>query len=158
MAAAGSGDRGQHRRRLPAVQQILQLLLQRGGPVTPAFEHAIPVLRIFDLPKAREFYEGFLGFAWDWEHRFEPDLPAFVQVSRGDLVLFLSEHHGDGTPGAKLILRMTGIAAFRGALIAQAYRHARPAIEDRPWGWRDMEVADPFGNRLVFSERMEACD
>lgn len=126
--------------------------------MTPAFERAIPVLRIFDLPKAREFYEGFLGFAWDWEHRFEPDLPAFVQVSRGDLVLFLSEHHGDGTPGAKLILRMTGIAAFHGALIAQAYRHARPAIEDRPWGWRDMEVADPFGNRLVFSERMEACD
>src|ERR1051326_6855789 len=27
MAAAGSGDRGQHRRRLPALQQIVQLLL-----------------------------------------------------------------------------------------------------------------------------------
>jgi hypothetical protein len=85
--------------------------------VSPAFEPAIPVLRIFDVPKARDFYEGFLGFAWDWEHRFEPGLPAFVQVSRG-----------------------------------------APGIEDRPWGWRDMEVADPFGNRLVFSERMEGCD
>ena len=30
MAAAGSRDRGQHRRRLPALQQELQLLLQRG--------------------------------------------------------------------------------------------------------------------------------
>jgi catechol 2,3-dioxygenase-like lactoylglutathione lyase family enzyme len=126
--------------------------------VTPAFEPAIPVLRIFDLPKARAFYEGFLGFGWDWEHRFEPGLPAFVQVSRGALVLFLSEHHGDGTPGTKLILRMSGLDAFHGALAGKAYRHARPGIEDRPWGWRDMEVADPFGNRLVFSERMEGHD
>lgn len=119
------------------------------------FERAIPVLRIFDVAKAREFYEGFLGFAWDWEHRFEPDLPVFAQVSRGGLTLFLSEHFGDGTPGTKLILRMTGLAGFREELIARAYRHARPGLRDQPWGWRDMEVADPFGNRLVFSERID---
>src|SRR5258708_34706818 len=33
MAAAGSGDRGQHRRGLPALQQILQLLLFRSRPL-----------------------------------------------------------------------------------------------------------------------------
>ena len=33
VAAAGSGYRGQHRRRLPALQQILQLLLFRARPV-----------------------------------------------------------------------------------------------------------------------------
>jgi catechol 2,3-dioxygenase-like lactoylglutathione lyase family enzyme len=126
--------------------------------VSPAFEPAIPVLRIFDVPKARDFYEGFLGFAWDWEHRFEPGLPAFVQVSRGALVLFLSGHHGDGTPGTKLILRMSGLEVFHETLARKAHSQARPGIEDRPWGWRDMEVADPFGNRLVFSERMEGCD
>jgi catechol 2,3-dioxygenase-like lactoylglutathione lyase family enzyme len=116
------------------------------------FERAIPVLRIFDVAKAREFYLEFLGMAWDWEHRFATDLPIFAQVSRGELVLFLSEHFGDGTPGTKLILRMRGLGAFRDELLAKAYRHARPAIEARPWGWRDMEIADPFGNRLVFSE------
>ncbi|MBY0337979.1 MAG: VOC family protein [Acetobacteraceae bacterium] len=115
----------------------------------------MPVLRIFDLAKAREFYEGFLGFSWDWEHRFEPDLPVFAQVSRGGLILFLSEHFGDGTPGTKLILRMSGLDAFRAELLGKAYRHARPGIAAQPWGWRDMEVADPFGNRLVFSEAME---
>ena len=32
----------------------------------------IPVLRSFDVPKAREFYLDYLGFGTDWEHRFEP--------------------------------------------------------------------------------------
>ena len=33
------------------------------------FAPAIPILRIFDEAKAREFYVGFLGFKIDWEHR-----------------------------------------------------------------------------------------
>jgi catechol 2,3-dioxygenase-like lactoylglutathione lyase family enzyme len=121
----------------------------------PEFERAIPVLRIFDLAKAREFYGEFLGMSWDWEHRFEPALPVFAQVSRGGLVLFLSEHFGDGTPGTKLILRMRGLDAFRTELLARSYRHARPGVEDQPWGWRDMTIVDPFGNRLVFSEQRD---
>jgi catechol 2,3-dioxygenase-like lactoylglutathione lyase family enzyme len=124
--------------------------------VTPTFERAIPVLRIFDLAKAREFYVDFLGMRWDWEHRFAPDLPVFAQVSRDGLILFLSEHFGDGTPGTKLVLRMRGIEALRAELLAKTYKHARPGIEKRPWGWRDMETADPFGNRLVFSEPCDA--
>ena len=119
-----------------------------------AFDATIPILRIFDLAKAREFYVDFLGMTWDWEHRFEPGLPVFAQVSRGALVLFLSEHFGDGTPGSKAILRMRGLDALHAELHAKAYRHARPGIEERPWGWRDMVVTDPFGNQLIFSEEV----
>jgi hypothetical protein len=122
--------------------------------VTPRFDATIPVLRIFDVPKAREFYLDFLGMSWDWEHRFDPTAPVFAQVSRGGLVLFLSEHFGDGTPGTKLMLRMTGLDALHAELTARPYRHANPAIIERPWCWRDMEVSDPFGNRLVFTEAM----
>ena len=43
----------------------------------------IPILRIFDEAKAREFYLEFLGFAVDWEHRFTPDLPLYMQVFAG---------------------------------------------------------------------------
>ncbi len=125
---------------------------------TMDFERAIPILRIFDLAKAREFYVEFLGMSWDWEHRFAPDLPVFAQVSRGGLVLFLSEHFGDGTPGTRLILRMRGLAAFQAELLAKQYRHARPGIVNRPWGWRDMDIADPFGNHLVFSEPVDTHD
>jgi hypothetical protein len=33
-----------------------------------AFERAIPILRIFDIAKALEFYLDYLGFKVDWEH------------------------------------------------------------------------------------------
>jgi len=39
--------------------------------VSIEFVQTIPLLRIFDVAKAKEFYVGFLGFAIDWEHRFE---------------------------------------------------------------------------------------
>ncbi len=117
-----------------------------------SLDKAIPILRIFDVPKAREFYVDFLGFTWDWEHRFEPELPLFAQLSRGPVLRFLSEHFGDGTPGTHVLIRMTGIDALHADLTAKHYRHARPGIEDRPWGARDVSVSDPFGNRITFSE------
>jgi hypothetical protein len=47
---------------------------------------------------------------------------------------------------------MRGIAGFHGELIAKDYRYAKPGIEKTPWDAWLMEVGDPFGNRLRFSE------
>ena len=113
---------------------------------------AIPILRIFDEAKAREFYLGFLGFTLDWEHRFEDRAPLYMQVSRGDLVLHLSEHHGDCCPDACVYVRTTGLAGFHRAISATGYRYNRPGIEATPWRSRLMEVTDPFNNRLRFDE------
>ena len=109
-----------------------------------------PILRIFDEAKAKEFYVDFLGFKVDWEHRFEPGLPLYLQVSRGECVLHLSEHHGDATPGAALRIATEGLEDFQRELIAKGYKYARPGIEELPWG-RDLTVCDPFGNRLTFT-------
>jgi hypothetical protein len=89
--------------------------------MTPRFTRTIPTLRIFDSVKAKEFYIGFLGFKVDFEHRFEPDLPLFMQISIGDVILYLSEHHGDCSPGAKIVIEMTGLAAYHAALAAKKY-------------------------------------
>ena len=45
-----------------------------------SFEQAVPIVRIFDVAKAQEFYLGFLGFKVDWEHRFHPNAPLYTQV------------------------------------------------------------------------------
>ena len=42
--------------------------------------NSTPILRIFDEAKAREFYVGYLGFRIDWEHRFAPGMPLYLQV------------------------------------------------------------------------------
>ncbi len=115
------------------------------------FAKTTPILRSFDEAKAREFYVGFLGFRVDWEHRFEPDLPLYMQVSRGGCVLHISEHHGECSPGAAMRIEVDGLDAFHQELTQKQYKHARPGIEDTPWGSRDMSVRDPFGNRLTFT-------
>jgi uncharacterized glyoxalase superfamily protein PhnB len=110
-----------------------------------------PILRIFDERKAREFYLDFLGFAVMFEHRFESNLPLYMEVRRADCVLHLSEHHGDACPGSALRIEVSDLDALQTELLRRDDRHARPVIEDMPWGTRDMTIADPFGNRLTFT-------
>jgi catechol 2,3-dioxygenase-like lactoylglutathione lyase family enzyme len=110
----------------------------------------IPILRSFDETKAKEFYVGFLGFTVDFEHRFEPGLPLYMQVSRDGCVLHLSEHYGDASPGAAIRIETSDLDAFHAELNSKEYGFARPGIDEQPWG-RDMSVKDPFGNRLIFS-------
>jgi catechol 2,3-dioxygenase-like lactoylglutathione lyase family enzyme len=119
-----------------------------------AFAHrgTVPILRSFDADKARAFYCDFLGFTVDWEHRFAPDLPLYMQVSRASLLLHLSEHHGDATPGSAIRIEIAGLTAFHAELTEKRYANARPGIEAPPWGGRSVTVTDPFGNRLVFWE------
>lgn len=110
-----------------------------------------PILRSFDETKAREFYLGFLGFSVVFEHRFEPGMPLYMGIRRGDCMLHLSEHHGDATPGASMRIEVDDIDALQAELAAKAYGHARPQVHLQPWGTRDMSVTDPFGNRLTFT-------
>lgn len=117
-----------------------------------AFDETIPILRIFSVEKAKEFYLDYLGFTLDWEHRFGDDLPLYMQVSRAGLRLHLSEHHGDACPGSTVFVRMRGIAALHRELEAKTYRYLRPGIEHAPWNARLLEVTDPFGNRIRFNE------
>ena len=121
-----------------------------------SFGRTTPILRIFDEAKAREFYVNFLGFKIDWEHRFEPGLPLYMQVSRDGCVLHLSEHYGDASPGAAMRIDSTELDAFHAELAAKHYRYARPGIEQTPWGTKDMSVKDPFGNRLTFTSRISS--
>lgn len=121
------------------------------GEAAIAFEQAIPIVRIFDVAKAHEFYLGFLGFAVDWEHRFHADAPLYTQISRAGLRLHLSEHAGDATPGGNMVVNIRGIRAFHAELLARNYRYMRPGLERRDWGL-EVTVIDPFNNRIRFIE------
>ena len=113
---------------------------------------AIPIFRIFDETKAREFYLGFLGCAVDFEHRFAPDAPLYMGVSRGAMKLHLSEHSGDASPGSTALVYMAGVAELQAELIAKNYRYNRPGLQDQDWGL-ECTVIDPFRNQIRFLER-----
>ncbi|MGF6771258.1 catechol 2,3-dioxygenase-like lactoylglutathione lyase family enzyme [Paraburkholderia sp. GAS199] len=112
---------------------------------------AIPIIRIFSEDKAREFYVDFLGFTVEWEHRFEDNFPLYMQVRRSDLVLHLSEHHGDATPGSAIFVPVREIESLHAELQGKHYRFGKPGVETLPWG-KVLETIDPFGNRIRFCE------
>ncbi|WP_406699674.1 glyoxalase superfamily protein [Singulisphaera sp. Ch08] len=119
-----------------------------------SFLKTIPLLRIFDVGKAKDFYVNFLGFSIDWEHRFDDDSPMYIQISIGNLVLHLTEHHGDCCPGSTVFVWMTGLEEFHRKVTSKGYKFMRPGIETTFYYTRSVEVIDPFGNRIRFNERL----
>jgi len=118
----------------------------------------IPVLRIFDYDKTIEFYVDWLGFNIDWTHTFEPGMPRFMQVSLRDVILFLSEHHGDGSPGVHLTIDdFKDLADYHAQLTAKKYKYNRPGLEVPFWDENSITVTviDPVGNQLMFAEKLK---
>lgn len=111
----------------------------------------IPILRSFDEARARDFYVEYLGFTVTFEHRFHADAPLYIGLKSGACELHLSEHHGDGSPGARLRIEVDNIEDFHKSLDPK-YKYVRPGIQDQPWGQREVKIADPFGNTLVFCQ------
>jgi hypothetical protein len=110
----------------------------------------IPILRSFDEKIAKEFYVGFLEFNVDFEHRFEENTPLYMQISKGNCVIHISEHFGDCSPGSALRVEIDDIEYFCKILNEKKYKNARPGIIDQDWG-KDMTINDPFGNKIIFS-------
>ena len=116
----------------------------------------IPLLRIFDIAKAKEFYIDWLGFTIDWEHRSGENFPLYMQVSKDNIKLHLTEHHGDCCPGSKVYIHFAGgLTACHSLLIQKDYRYMKPGLEKAPWDALTMEVIDPFGNKLLFAEDLK---
>ena len=122
--------------------------------MTISFQQTIPIFRIFDVQKAKDFYLGFLGFTLDWEHHFDAAAPAYMQMSRAGMTLHLSEHHGDSCPGSTIFAWMTDIADFHQEITSKGYKFLRPGIEKTFYDAMCVEVIDPFGNRIRFNERL----
>ncbi len=114
----------------------------------------IPILRSFSEAEARAFYIDWLGFEVVFEHRFGPEFPLYLAVRRGACELHISGHHGDATPGSALRIEVDDLDALHAELGARDYPNLRPGIEEMPWGFREMRLTDPFGNRLVICQRV----
>ena len=112
----------------------------------------IPTFRSFDEAKAREFYVDWLGFKVDWEHRFTPTSPLYMQVSRAGIVFHISEHHGDGSPGAHVRVQIKGVRELHAELSAKNYKNNKPGLERPEWGGTEFTVIDPVNNRITVGE------
>lgn len=124
---------------------------------TPGFEvrSSCPILRMFDEAEGRAFYVGYLGFEVDWECRFHPDAPVFMQVRLGDACIHLDGHATEDSPKSQVNIPVLGLRNYCDLLIAKGANYPEPCIEDVRYVGRptDMNVEDPFGNLLIFSSQ-----
>jgi len=102
----------------------------------------VPILRVSDAAASVEWYAQ-IGFEQIFEHRFAPDMPAYVGIQRDDATIHLSEHTGDA-PGPGLIYVWV-------EAVDPLADHFGATPDEMPWA-RDFEVADPDGNRIRLAE------
>src|SRR4051794_4800061 len=112
------------------------------------FRRTVPVLRMFDVEATTRFYVDYLGFTLDWCEGDDGG-PVFMQVSREDVRISLSSHHGDGTPGAVVIVVVDDASALHAELHSRDYPFMDPGIEARGVG-KEVTVLDPASNQIRF--------
>lgn len=115
-----------------------------GHGIVPwgAANATIPVLRIFDVEAALQFYVEFLGFHLDFGGPASGgDTPYYGQVTRAGTTLHLTEVAYDPGPGATLIMWINAIEHLREDLNARREQVRvwgpavwAPEIEQAPWG------------------------
>ncbi|KRS12389.1 hypothetical protein XM53_12230 [Roseovarius atlanticus] len=120
--------------------------------MTPRVTRTAPVFRSFDEARARAFYVDWLGFDWTGEVRVFDGAPLYAFLRLGDFHLHLTEHHGDATPGSTAMVHVDNLRDWHATLPANP--NMRPGLEPMPWGLQ-MEVTDPFGNRLRFLDQAD---
>lgn len=112
----------------------------------------VPVLRVQRFADVRAFYVDYLGFAVEWEHVYEPGMPVYARLARGDARLDLSEHHGDGTPGGVVRIPVADAKRLHTELRRRPHPAVRPGLDRDAPGGPTIEVTDPSGNTLRFCQ------
>lgn len=119
---------------------------------------SIPVLRMFDEVKAKAYYIDYLGFEVDWESRFSPTAPLYLQIHLGEAILHLNGHAKEDAPITEVNIPVLGLQNFCDYLISKQADYPKPIPVDPRYQRRntDLNLYDPFGNLLVFcSQRTE---
>lgn len=116
---------------------------------------SIPVLKMLDEAAAKAFYIDYLGFAIDWEHRFEPtspESPLYMQVRLGDAVIHLNGHAEEDAPISEVRIPVRGLDNYCEYLRSKDAAYPKPSVVDPRYEGRntDMNIFDPFDNYLVF--------
>ena len=113
-------------------------------------QRVVPALRITNYERSKGYYVEKLGFSVEWEHRFGPNFPVFMSVTRDGMQIYLSEHAGDCQVGGLVHFLIPDVDAWhrefmeKGAVVAEA--------PNDDLGFRNMTVTDPDGNQLRFME------
>ena len=103
---------------------------------------------MLDEAKAKAFYLDYLGFEVDWEGRFNPTAPLYMQIHLGEAVIHLNGHAQEDAPISQVNIPVVGLDKYCQYLIAKGAGYPKPCVVDPRFLGRntDMNIDDPFGN------------
>lgn len=118
-----------------------------GSASVAKFEAVTPRLPVSDVEEALRFYVNQLGFVlgWTWGKPL-----THANVCRDSIALDLIASPADRQGTAMAYIQLSGVDAYLSEL--KGRNVVLSDIGNRPYGMRDFEVVDPFGNRLAFGE------
>lgn len=117
-------------------------------------QKVIPAFRITDYMKSRVFYVEGMGFKVDWEHQFEPDFPIFVQITKDEMTIYLTEHSGDCQTGGLIHIFVPDVDKWYEEIKSNKNICITEPPNENLEGLRIMTVVDPDGNQLRICTRL----
>lgn len=116
---------------------------------------SMPILPASDLAAATAFYTGKLGFDLAGQWTNDDGTPNFAIVQMGDVTIGLSasERDGSGDDWAAYVY-VEDIDAFTDQILGRGVKVLR-GPEDSFYHCREVEVADPHGNRLCIAQDLK---
>ena len=116
-------------------------------------KHAIPVLHVEPIDRAKDFYRT-LGFEEIFAYRFDDRQsdPCYMGLRREGVTIHVSSFLGDGVAGGVVFIVVDDVDALYEELMERGISISLPPT-DQSWGNREMYITDPNGNSLRFVHR-----
>ncbi|MDE2998768.1 MAG: VOC family protein [Gemmatimonadota bacterium] len=111
-----------------------------------AFTAITPILNVESVEASVVHYTSILGFKKNWDWPAEAADKTFASISNGEVAVFLSEK-GQGARPVWIYYSVDNVDELHEKL-ARAGAEIRQKPVDRPWGAREMLVADKDGHIL----------
>lgn len=107
-----------------------------------------PVFPVASVAAAVAYYGSVLGFdvAWRWG-----DPVVVAAVCRDGIEIMFDETAPDKIRPGQIYVTMSGLDAYLTEIVSRGAQVIYP-IGDRPYGMRDVRIADPDGNEISFGE------
>jgi catechol 2,3-dioxygenase-like lactoylglutathione lyase family enzyme len=112
---------------------------------------AIPVLPSLKVADSLAFFKQ-LGFsAWAWE-----DPPSYGGVTRDGAELhFFTTDRKEVCEWTSCRVDVDDINGIHEQALAAGCIHPNGGLEDKPWGYREFAILDPFGVLVTFGQNLE---
>ncbi len=121
-----------------------------------------PFIKCSDIKTSLRFYTKVLDFVV----QVAPDLDEnafmskYAQLRRGDDLVHLSSHEGDGVFGNLIYVRVSNVEQLYQDYIARGLNIEKPdnypaltiQLTEQTWGMKEFSVRDPDGNKVTFGQ------